>query len=76
VNGEYLGQRFDAEVIAVMRLGSDERYRITLNFDEPVDVVKFASFSAFRRRVSCVVDRAGVTAERTSDGRPHLRLAL
>lgn len=76
VSGEYLGQPFDAEVIAVMRLGQDERYRITLNFEEPVDVVTFASFSAFRRRVSCVVDRAGVTAERTSDGRPHLRLAL
>ncbi|MGF1621671.1 MAG: glyoxalase superfamily protein [Rhodomicrobiaceae bacterium] len=76
VRGEYLGQPFAAEVIAVSRLGQDERYRVTLTFDEPVDVVKFASFSAFRRRVSCVVNRAGVTAERTSDGRPHLRLAL
>jgi Glyoxalase superfamily protein len=76
VSGEYLGQPFRAEVIGVGALGSDDRYRVTLKFDEPVDVVKFASFSAFRQRVSCVVDRSGMTAERTSDGRPHLRLAL
>lgn len=76
VKGEYLGQSFDAEVIGLGKLGAADRYRITLKFDEPVDVVKFDSFSAFRRRVSAIVDAAGVTAERTSDGRPHLQLAL
>ena len=45
-------------------------------FDEPVDVVTWDSFSAFRRRVSCTIDRRGRTAERTSDGRPHMELAF
>lgn len=76
VSGHYLGQPFDAEVIGVQMLGSQERYRVTLHFETPVDVVTFDSFSAFRQRVSCVIDRHGVTAEKTSNGNPHLRLAL
>ena len=75
VRGHYLGQPFDAEVRGVQAL-SDEpgRYRLTLHFDEPVDVVTFESFSAFRQRVSCTVDETGRSRERTSDGRPHLEL--
>ena len=72
--GHYLGQGFEADVIGVQILATPGRYRITLDFDEPVDVVTFASFSSFRKRVSCVIDRHGVTAEKISDGRPHLRL--
>lgn len=75
VRGYYLGQAFEGEVIGVQTL-TPGRYRVTLDFDEPVDVVTFDSFSAFRRRVSCVVDRTGRTAEKTSDGRPHLQLRL
>jgi hypothetical protein len=76
VRGHYLGHPFEAEVISVGMLGDHDRYRLTLRFDEPVDVVKFDSFSAYRQRVNCVIDRFGVTAERTSDGHPHLKLAL
>jgi hypothetical protein len=76
VSGQYLGQPFDGNVIGVQMLGAQERYRITLRFDTPVDVVTFDSFSAFRRQVSCVIDRHGVTAEKTSNGNPHLRLAI
>lgn len=75
VRGHYLGQPFDAEVRGVQALSAQPgRYRITLHFDEPVDVVSFESFSAFRQRVSCNVDESGRTLERTSDGRPHLEL--
>ena len=75
VRGHYLGQPFDAEVLGVQALTSQPgRYRMVLHFDEPVDVVTFDSFSAFRRRVHCTVDETGRTAERTSDGRPHLEL--
>lgn len=73
VRGRYLTQPFAGRVIAVQEL-TEGRYRVTFDFDEPVDVVTFASFSAFRRRVSCTLDRHGRTAERTSDGRPHLQL--
>jgi hypothetical protein len=76
VGGTYLGQAFEGEVIAVRVLGEGERYRITLVFDDPVDVVTFESFSAFRRRVSATIDRRGITAEKTSDGKPHMVLSL
>lgn len=76
VRGRYLGQPFTGEVIGVLALTPPGRFRITLVFDEPVDVVSFESFSAFRRRVTCTIDGRGVTAERTSDGQPQLRLDL
>ncbi len=76
LSGTYLGQPFDGEVIAVRALGQSERFRVTLVFDEPVDVVTFESFSAFRRRVTATVDRRGVTVEKTSNGQPHMVLSL
>ncbi|NNG04062.1 MAG: hypothetical protein HKM95_08170 [Inquilinus sp.] len=76
VGGHYLSQPFDGEVIGVQALTTPDRYRVTLRFDEPVDVVTFDSFSAYRRRVTCTIDRAGRTAEKTSDGRPHMVLRL
>lgn len=75
VRGHYLGQPFDAQVLGVQALSSQPgRYRMTLHFDEPVDVVTFDSFSAFRQRIHCTVDETGRTAEKTSNGRPHLEL--
>ena len=75
VRGHYLGQPFDAEVLGIQAITSQPgRYRMTLHFDEPVDVVTFDSFSAFRQRVTCTVDETGRTAAKTSDGRPHLEL--
>ncbi|MGP1395097.1 MAG: glyoxalase superfamily protein [Inquilinaceae bacterium] len=76
VRGTYLGQPFEGEVIAVAALTSADRFRITLHFAEPVDVVTFDSFSAFRQRVSCTIDRAGKTVETTSNGRPQLQLEV
>ena len=76
VSGQYLGQPFKAEIIAVQAITAQPgRYRITLNFDEPVDVVTFDSFSAFRHRVSCTIGEDGRTVEKTSNGRPHMELA-
>lgn len=76
VRGHYLGQAFEGEVIGVQALTATGRYRVTFRFDEPVDVVTFESFSAFRQRVSCTIDERGVTVEKTSNGRPHLQLDL
>ena len=76
VQGRYLGQSFRGDVIGVAVLSAPGRFRVVLHFDEPVDVVTFDSFSAFRQRVSCVIDRTGTTAEKTTDGRPHLQLYL
>lgn len=72
VTGRYLGQPFDGEIIAAAKIGASGPYRVTIQFDEPVDVVTFESFSAYRSRVTCTVDRDGVTAEKTSNGQPHM----
>lgn len=76
IRGHYLGQAFTGEVIGVQKLAESGCARITVNFDEPVDVVKFDSFSAYRKRVSCIIGADGRTAAKTSDGQPHMTLAL
>ncbi len=75
VRGHYLGQPFEGEILSAQALtGKPGRYRLTFRFDEPVDVVTFESFSAFRQRVTATVDDGGRTIEKTSNGRPHLEL--
>ncbi|MHA6289035.1 glyoxalase superfamily protein [Maricaulis sp. CAU 1757] len=76
VSGRYLGQAFTGEVLSLSRLGAGERYRITLDLDTPVDVVRFDSFSSFRRRIRATIGRDGRSDSRTSDGAPHLVLGL
>ncbi len=76
VRGHYLGQPFEGEVKALESFSQADRFRIALHFDEPVDVVTFDSFSAFRQRVSCVIGPDGVTVEKTSNGEPQLRLQI
>ena len=76
IAGTYLGQEFRGEIVGLNCQSAAKRYRLTIQFDDPVDVVKFDSFSAFRQRVSAVVDAKGITVEKTSNGEPHMRLAL
>lgn len=75
VTGRYLGHAFSGQVLRAESVVPD-RTRLELQFDRPVDVVRFDSFQAFRQRVTCVVDADGVSAERTSDGTPHVRLRV
>lgn len=72
VSGAYLKQPFTGQVLAVREIGGGSHYEVTLHFDEPVDVVSFDSFSAFRQRVNVTVDDRGVTPSKTSDGEPHM----
>ena len=76
LSGRYLNQPFDGEVVGVQAMAEPDRFRVTLMFDAPVDVVTFEGLSNFRQRVSGVIDRKGLTAEKTSDGNPHLVLSL
>ena len=71
VKGRYLGQPFTGEIVAIRSVPPDH-FRIALQFDEPVDVVTFDSFSAYRSRVSALINRDGVTAEKTSNGLPQM----
>lgn len=76
VGGTYLGQPFTGRVLGIHALPAQDRFRITLHFDEPVDVVTFDSFSAYRQRVRAVIDARGTTQHKTSNGNPHLQLHL
>ena len=77
VKGTYLGQKFTGVVKAIDELvGGEEKFKVTIIFDEPVDVVTFDSFSNLRKQVSCVLSSHAATLEKTSDGAPHMRLDL
>lgn len=71
VLGSYLKQPFRGEVVGIRSFGPG-MVRITIHFDEPVDVVIFDSFSAFRQRVSGIINEDGLSPEKTSDGVPQL----
>ncbi len=74
VAGSYMKQPFEGEVLSLSRVGPAGHYRVTLQFDAAVDVVTFDSFSAYRSRVSCLIDADGIAVKSTSDGEPYLRL--
>lgn len=77
VRGRYLGQPFSAKLLGIeMRNQAGDRYRVVLELDEPVDVVTFDSFSAFRKRVTGIVGADGISRERTSNGLPQLEISL
>jgi len=75
VEGLYLKQPFVGTVIGLAARGAAQLFAVTIHFDQPVDVVTFDSFSAFRSRVSSTIDPYGVSPARTSDGEPHMRVA-
>ena len=76
VTGLYLGNRFEGEIIAITAHGHSDRYRVTINFDEPVDVIKFEGWSAYRKRVSSNITPEGRSVEKTSDGLPLMQIEL
>ena len=74
VEGAYLGQSFTGKIIALSRQG--QQYRLTLQFDAPVDTVRFEGFSNLRRRASATVDADGRSPQKTSDGVPQMVIGL
>jgi len=73
VSGRYLGRPFTGRVLRVA--AADDGWRVTIAFDAPVDVSTTRKLVVERRRVSALLDAAGVAYAQTSDGRPHLVLA-
>ncbi|WP_415403425.1 glyoxalase superfamily protein [Tateyamaria sp. SN3-11] len=71
VTGRYLGNRFVGHIKAA-QIMPHGHHRLTLRFDEAIDVVTSPHFSALRRQVNCVVNANGQTKRVTSDGQPHL----
>ncbi|MEM9140507.1 MAG: glyoxalase superfamily protein, partial [Pseudomonadota bacterium] len=74
VSGTYLGQPFRGKIIGIRALADGARFGLTIRFDAPVDVVTFEGLSNLRSQVQAVVNAAGESAEKTSDGVPHLRV--
>ena len=74
VTGTYLGQPFAGVVLGLHLMADMQHYKVTVKFDEPIDVVTSELFSAFRQRVTAVVDLRGVSMAATSNGEPHMRL--
>ena len=72
VEGHYLSQPFTGSVLAVRSLVQGQGYELTVEFDTPVDVVVFESFSAFRHRVTGTVSPGGTSFARTGNGVPQL----
>lgn len=72
IRGQYLKQDFTGTVVGIRQFGGPDNWRVSVHFDEPVDVVTFDSFSAYRQRINCTVDSDGTALSRTSDGEPHL----
>ncbi|WP_368484100.1 glyoxalase superfamily protein [Phaeobacter sp. HF9A] len=73
VAGRYLSQPFTARVLRVGAAQAGAGWvRLDLDLDQPVDVVRFETFSNLRRRISGVIGPEGFSREKTSDGVPHL----
>lgn len=73
VTGRYLSQPFAAKILSSEQLRPGW-FRLVLDLDEAVDVVRFESFSNLRKQIRIEVGPAGHSKERTSDGRLHVEL--
>ncbi|MDJ0920885.1 MAG: glyoxalase superfamily protein [Henriciella sp.] len=74
VSGRYLGKPFTGRLLAVRERAGGSQFEVTVRFDQPVDVVDWESFSALRQQVKATISAAGVTAAKTSNGEPHMRV--
>lgn len=75
VKGTYLSQPFIGMVIGVHLLADMAHYEVTVKFDQPVNVSKSELMGPiYRQRVRATVDLRGISASRTSDGEPHMRV--
>ena len=76
ITGLYLGHPFAGTVISVSDIGHGARTRLAVRFDAPVNISKFDSMVITRRQVTATLNSNGRTTEKTSQGTPHMALAL
>jgi hypothetical protein len=72
VHGTYLEQPFKGVLIGVQMLSDQQHFKITVNFDQPVNVTPEFMFAALRHRVVATVDLHGVTPARRGNGVPQM----
>lgn len=73
VRGAYLGHPFRG-VIKSAAEATGGWWRVTVRFDDPVDVVASQAFSSYRRQVTARLTTEGRSVEKTSDGTVHMAL--
>ncbi|MDW3182132.1 MULTISPECIES: glyoxalase superfamily protein [unclassified Roseobacter] len=73
VSGRYLGRRFQG-VVKAANQRAQGFWRMTIRFDQPVDVVRSEQFSCLRRQINCSLDARGRSPQKTSDGVPQVIL--
>lgn len=74
ISGTYLGHSFSGTVKAAQMIGDLGHHRLTIRFDDPVDVVQFDSFSSLRQQINCTIDHTRQSLAKTSDGQQHVIL--
>lgn len=72
VKGRYLGQPFTGVLKSLGQRSNDTMWHVSIQLDQPIDVVSFDSFSSWRHRISGVIDQTGRSRRHRSDGTPHL----
>lgn len=72
VTGTYLSQPFNGLLIAVSIMSDMRHYKVTVKFDQPVNVTPAFMFETFRHRVVATIDFHGDSPARTSNGLPQM----
>ena len=72
VRGLYLEQPFTGVLLGVQMLGDGGHFKLTVNFDTPVNVTPDFMFAALRQRVVTTVDSHGVSPALRGNGRPQM----
>jgi hypothetical protein len=72
VHGTYLEQPFKGVLLAVQLLGDGQHFKITVNFDEAVNVTPTFMFAALRQRVVATIDLHGVSPAMRGNGKPQM----
>lgn len=74
VKGLYLDQPFTGLLIGVQLMSDMQHYKVTVNFDEPVNVTPTFMFAAHRQRVVATVDIHGISSALRGNGNPQMVL--
>ncbi|MCR6633759.1 glyoxalase superfamily protein [Devosia sp.] len=74
VKGFYLEQPFRGLLIGLQLSTDMQHHKVTIQFDEPVNVTPTFMFAAHRQRVTATVDIHGLSPALRGNGQPQMRL--
>lgn len=73
-HGTYLGQPFKGTLIGVHLMSDMAHYKLTVTFDEPVNVTPDFMFATLRHRVVATTDIRGVSLALRGNGQPQMMI--